>query len=142
MRKWAGVLVMLFAFAPRAMAHPADDEDVFYAPTTHSFVKIEVRDGVRYISSNGLPDHQTGQFPNRSNPGTITSHQYEFQMPAEPVMNEKLTTIGSPGGRLGRGGFLGSPPLLFGVALNGVVFDPTTAEWFRDDPSTGWHIEA
>jgi hypothetical protein len=31
---------------------------------------------------------------------------------------------------------------LFGVALNGVVFDPGTAEFWRDDPSLGWRMEA
>jgi predicted permease len=32
--------------------------------------------------------------------------------------------------------------VLFGVALNGVVFDPGTAEFWRDDPSLGWRMEA
>src|SRR4051812_36631727 len=133
-----GMIVLVIAAA--SSAHPADD-DTLFAPA-HSSISIEIRDGVRYITCNGLPDHETGQFPNRSNPGTITAQHYEFQMPAQPVAKDHLTTIGSPGGRFGRGGPVGSPPLLFGVALNGVVFDPTTAEWFRDDPSTGWHLEA
>ncbi len=133
---------LLSTLTSGAFAHPSDNDELFFAPATKSFVTIEVRDGIRYISSNGLPDHVTGQFPNRSNPGTISPQKDAFQMPAEPVVNEKLTTIGSPGGRMGRGGPVGSPPLLFGVALNGVVFDPTTAEWFKDDPSTGWHLEA
>ncbi len=36
----------------------------------------------------------------------------------------------------------GGAPILFGIALNGVVFDPGTAEWWNDDSSSGWHIEA
>jgi hypothetical protein len=31
---------------------------------------------------------------------------------------------------------------LFGVALNGVVFDPATAEFWNDDPRGGWNMEA
>lgn len=138
--RWISLLVALFLVAP-ANAH-LEDDDTFFAPTTGTQIKIEVRDGIRYITCNGLPNHETGQFPSRTNPGTITAQKYEFKMPAEPVVNDKLTTIGSPGSRMGRGGFVGSPPLLFGVAINGVVFDPTTAEWFNDDPQTGWHIEA
>src|SRR3954452_1435266 len=120
------VAIVCFIAVSSGFAHPADDE-TFFAPAQSS-ITIEVRDGVRYITCNGLPDHQTGQFPNRSNPGTISPQKYDFTMATEPKINEKLTTIGAPGGRLGRGGPVGSPPLLFGVALNGVVFDPTTAE--------------
>ena len=32
--------------------------------------------------------------------------------------------------------------MIIGVALNGVVFDPGTAEFWRDDPSLGWRMEA
>ena len=134
----------LFALmlSPLAFAHPGDDVDAYYAPPT-SEVKIEVRDGIRYITSNGIPDHQTGQFPNRNNPGTIRPQSYSFEMPADPKENDQFTTIGTPGTKFGKKPPPdGHPPLLFGVALNGVVFDPTTAEWFRDDVTTGWHIEA
>ena len=31
---------------------------------------------------------------------------------------------------------------LFGVAVNGVVFDPGAAEWWRDDRTSGWQYEA
>jgi hypothetical protein len=127
--------------APLALAHPNDDVDAFYAPPT-SEIRIEVHDGIRTITSNGIPNHATGQFPNRNNPGTIEPQDYDFQMPSDPKANDQFTTIGSPGSRLGRTRPAGPPPLLFGVALNGVVFDPTTAEWFRDDVATGWHIEA
>jgi hypothetical protein len=147
MMRWmgrAGLMVTLIA-GRAASGHAGHDEGAEAAGDSSapaSEVRIEVRDGVRYISSNGIPDHPTGQFPNRNNPGTIRPQAYEFRMPAEPVANERAVTIGSPGGRRGRRGPVGSPPFLFGVALNGVVFDPTTAEWYRDDPATGWHIEA
>ena len=31
-------------------------------------VSIEVLDGFRYITANGIPDHVTGPFPNRGQP--------------------------------------------------------------------------
>ena len=34
------------------------------------------------------------------------------------------------------------PNHLFGVAINGVVFDPNTAEYWNDDRRSGWMIEA
>jgi hypothetical protein len=49
-------------------------------------------------------------------------------VPVDPKPNGKATDIH-------RGG-------LFGVALNGVVFDPGTAEFWKDDPALGWRMEA
>ena len=85
--------------------------------------KIEVRDGYRYINSNGIPDHPTGQFPNRGNPNTISAQNYHLRVPLAPT----------PGGGQLRG-------YTFGVAINGVVFDPGTAELWNGDMR--WHYEA
>ena len=90
-------------------------------------VSIELRDGYRWITSNGLPDHKAGQFPNRNNPNSISPQEYKFRVALEPKTSEQPREY--------RGA-------LFGVAVNGVVFDPGTAEWWRDDPSLGWHMEA
>jgi hypothetical protein len=93
-----------------------------------SRVTVEVRDGYRHIAANGIPDHKTGRFPGPGNPHTIRPQEYAFKVPAEP----------KPAGQPTRAG----GPVLFGVALNGVVFDPGTAEWWNDDPATGWNYEA
>jgi hypothetical protein len=90
-------------------------------------VTIEVKDGFRVITSNGIPNHETGKFPNRGNPNTIRAQKYQFRVPEKPVKAEKTTK-------------LGHQP--FGVALNGIVFDPGTAEFWKDDPRAGWNIEA
>lgn len=87
-------------------------------------VKIEVNGGFRTVTSNGIPDHPTGRFPNRGNPNRIQPQQYRFRMPLDP----------QPGGRAIRS------PHLFGVALNGVVFDPGTAEFWNNDRR--WNYEA
>ncbi len=97
-------------------------------PLPPSSVSIEVKDGVRTITANGVPNHAHGQFPGRGNPNTIGAQRYVFTMPVAPTQNSKATPIE-------RG-------TLFGVALNGVVFDPGTAEYWKNDPRSGWRIEA
>ena len=90
-----------------------------------SEVHIEVRDGYRFITSNGIPDHPTGQFPNRGNPNVIAPQVYHFRVPLQPQPQPATQTA--------RG-------LLFGVAVNGIVFDPGTAELWNN--SFAWHYEA
>jgi len=78
-------------------------------------VKITVRNGTRYIRANGLPNHGVGKFPNRGNPNRIRAQSYNFKMPARPR----------------KGGAKASRHMIFGVALNGVVLDPGTAEFWN-----------
>src|SRR5258706_3576023 len=89
-------------------------------------VTISVSGGVRVIRSNGIPAHETGQFPNRGNPNTIAPQRYEFRVPAQPKAAERTTP-------------LRMQP--FGVAVNGVVFDPGAAEWWNRDRNSGWQYE-
>jgi hypothetical protein len=101
-------------FVPRAMAGQR--------------VEIDERLGFRFIKADGLPDHATGQFPNRNNPNRITAQVYAFRVPLQPIKAGTPTFY--------------RPSHLFGVALNGVVFDPNTAEFWKNDPRSGWMIEA
>src|SRR5688572_21486461 len=71
----------------------------------------------RYIISNGIPCHP-GQFPNAHNPNTIAPQNYHFRMPLHPDLTGKVLQIGQND---------------FGVALNGVPFDPNTAEYWNHD---------
>ncbi|MEI6233510.1 MAG: YHYH protein [Planctomycetota bacterium] len=86
---------------------------------------IEVRGEYRYITSNGIPDHEPGKFPNPGNPNVISEQKYEFRVPVAPKLGES-------GRRAG--------PMLFGVALNGVPFDPGTAETWNGNFQ--WRFEA
>jgi hypothetical protein len=88
-------------------------------------VEIVVRDGYRFITSNGIPDHATGRFPNRGNPNAISEQQYRFRVPERPQANDQPTDA------RGRS---------FGVAVNGVPFDPGTAEFWNGDRR--WNYEA
>jgi hypothetical protein len=90
-------------------------------------VRIDERDGVRHFEADGIPDHATGQFPNRGNPNRIQSQTYRLRMPLRPVKAGQITLL---------------PRGPFGIALNGVLFDPGTAEFWRNEPRSGWNYDA
>lgn len=96
-------------------------------------VKISDDGQYRYIKSNGIPDHATGQFPNRNNPNAISVQSHNYRVPLNP---------GAPGHAKAKEGVVG-------VALNGVPFEPGTAECYgrsrgERGPMTGcaWREEA
>lgn len=97
------------------------------APPGASEVSITIDGDKRIITSNGLPDHTTGRFPNGDNPNSIRAQHYHFTMPLHPVANSSPTQLG---------------PQPFGVAVNGVLFDPGTAEAWHNDRGSGWHYDA
>ena len=85
------------------------------------------------IRSDGLPDHSTGQFPNRGNPHSIRSQNISVCVTANPRKRNRATQID-------RGAI--------GIGLNGVMFRPEAADFW--DPSsrrgfsrrdTGWRLE-
>ena len=142
---------ILFSLAaPLALAHPghgtsdAQTGDVAEAPgftfavariADESEVTIVVRDGVRTITANGIPDHTPGRFPNRGNPNAISAQRYRYQMPVNPEVADRPSDA------------MGQP---FGIGLNGVPFDPGTAEFWEPGLSLGergrtrgaWNYEA
>lgn len=97
------------------------------SPPAYAEVHITIEGHKRVIVANGLPDHATGRFPNRSNPNSIRAQRYRFEVPLSPVAAAQPRP-------------LGRQP--FGVALNGVPFDPGTAETWKGDRRSGWSYEA
>ncbi len=95
------------------------------APTSNR-VSITVEGAYRVIHANGLPDHTPGRFPNPGNPNVIAPQNYNFRIPLDPEVAEKPTRFA-----------LG----IFGIAINGVVFDPGANEWWDNDPRSGWQYE-
>jgi hypothetical protein len=81
----------------------------------------------RIIESNGIPEHEVGRFPGRGNPNSIAPQRYHFEVPLHPKIADKVT-------------LMQMQP--FGIAVNGLVFDPGTAEFWHNDRSSGWHYEA
>jgi hypothetical protein len=122
------VAVVALGFTGSLFAHEGDHEP----DSNRSHASIKIEGEKRIIEANGLPDHQPGQFPNRGNPNSISEQHYHFELPTKP------RPLSEP------------QPLrryLFGVALNGVVFDPGTAEvWLPGDkivsrPGPGTRME-
>ena len=126
------LLVWLLPLAkPVAFAHPGHDENSLLllaqaSPSAPSSarssaganrVAITIEGDYRVIHANGLPDHSAGRFPNRGNPNRIAAQNYNFRVRLHPQTNAQPTQL-----RM-------SP---FGVAVNGVVFDPGAAEWWDD----------
>lgn len=82
------------------------------------------------VRTNSLPDHTVGRFPNRSNPNRIAAIARTYQIPAA---SQAAARVGAKA--LSKRSY-------FGVALNGVPFDPGTAEVWQGNPRSGWHYEA
>lgn len=93
--------------------------------TTGTEVTVTVENGIRTIVSNGLPNHQTGVFPNAGNPNTITERTLSYQFPTEPSFS-------------GNAAFAQTP----GVAVNGVSFEPGTGESVSCGSGENYRIEA
>ena len=87
----------------------------------------------RCVTSDGLPNHSTGQFPTSGNPHRITRQTIRYCMPLNPV---KGSTPQDQRGSIG-------------VAINGVTIRPGTADWWDSssrrghsrDRSSGWNLE-
>jgi hypothetical protein len=89
-------------------------------------IAITVEGAHRFVRSNGIPNHETGRFPNRGNPNAVRSQSFTFRMAAHPVAASRPTPSG---------------PAFFGVALNGVPFEAGTAEFWKRDCRSGWNYE-
>ena len=50
-------------------------------------VKIYEKDGFRVVESNGIPDHETGTFPNHGNPNRISEQKYNYKIPLNPTVS-------------------------------------------------------
>jgi len=122
-----GILTLLILATVVAVGHRFHQSELSAEQLPPNQVKIEIEGDVRLIQSNGVPDHKPGTFPNRHNPNSISAQRYQFRMPAEPRKDRPAAALGMN---------------LFGVALNGVPFDPGAAEYWNRDRNSGWQYEA
>ncbi len=88
---------------------------------------FEVSGNKRIVKSNAIPDHRVGTFPNSGNPNRISPQNQNFQMPLEGERASRTTSV------QGR---------IFGIGLNGVVFDPFAGEFWQGNPRSGWNYDA
>lgn len=85
------------------------------------------------MASDGLPDHETGTFPNRGNPPAIEAQDIAVCVPSEPEKGSVARELN-----------------VTGIARNGILIRPGTAHYydassprgFSRDASSGWNLEA
>lgn len=137
------VVLTLVAWAqpPFARRHRANKTKTLQLVTANQNLpdknrcQVENSADTRTIRSNGIPDHEVGRFPNRGNPHSIRRQNYQFRLSGTPQAAEQITPIHLQDR-------LGPPNLPFGVAVNGILFDPGTAEYWNGDRSADWNYEA
>lgn len=95
---------------------------------------IEIRGDMTCISSNGAPNHDMGEFPNRANPNAFQQQDLTFCFPSTPSLANSVT----------------SDLMTVGVSVTGIPIRPYTAGYydpngrrgFSQDPSSGWRQQA
>ncbi len=92
-------------------------------------VSIRIDGDQRIITTNTLPNHPIGEFPNPNNPNALRSLDREIRIPLHPQRAQRPTRAAPE----------------FGVALNGVIFDSGTGEFWTPSGERGfsaWNYDA
>ena len=79
----------------------------------------------RIMVTNALPNHETGHFPRKGNPNTISAQNKRYEIPLHPVFTGEVRWARETG-----------------VALNGVKFEPETAEVVVCESGENYRVEA
>lgn len=95
-------------------------------------VQIDHEHGHRHVHSNAIPQHPVGRFPNRGNPNSISEQRYDLNLPLDPQIADRITPLIPQRGR---------PLHVFGIAVNGVAFEPGAGEFWQGHPRSGWTYE-
>lgn len=110
-------LLLLVATASCLFAATTFSKDAAAPANRYGFrpnVKLSVDGDTLVVKSDGIPDHTTGDFPNRNNPNTIRKQDYTFRIPLHPRRADRVSPL---------------PMGPIGVAVNGVPFyNPYNAE--------------
>lgn len=108
-------------------------------PTQTNKVSEIIKGKYRIITSNAIPNHKVGAFPNAGNPNTISEQNKKYEIVVNPKKAKEMTSVSADG--FGKG----FPAYEFGVALNGVKLEPTAAEFFGGrgrNMNSEWAFEA
>lgn len=137
MQKFTLTFLGIILFVRLSTAQDCNSADVWNVENDNAYC-FEVNSNVRHIYANNYPDHSDDynqpQF-------TVTAQDYEYYMCAYPVESSDYTplyeeTETSVGCEYN---------YKFGVAINGVRYDPSSAVTFvKSDGSNNidWHVEA
>lgn len=93
--------------------------------TYGTITNVTIENGVRKMVTNALPNHETGEFPRKGNPNTVSAQSRSYTFPVNPKYTGKAKWIRETG-----------------VALNGVKFEPGTAEVVKCDTGENYRVEA
>lgn len=88
-------------------------------------ITVAVEGETRTIQANALPDHETGAFPNDGNPNAISAQDRSYEYSTEPTFVGNEVELRTPG-----------------VAVNGVKFEPGTAETVTCESGETYRVEA
>ncbi|MEP5340419.1 MAG: YHYH protein [Algibacter sp.] len=86
---------------------------------------VTIKGDKRIMITNSLPDHKTGEFPRKGNPNTISAQNKTYSFPLHPKYTGESRWVREPG-----------------IALNGVKFEPGTAEVVKCDTGENYRVEA
>src|SRR4051812_27348262 len=78
----------------RSFAAPAEKEDARQPKSSNPFhdnVKVTFSETHIIVESDGIPNHETGKFPNADNPNRIIKQEYRFYIPLKPQVADKPT---------------------------------------------------
>ncbi|MGY5353837.1 YHYH protein [Wenyingzhuangia sp. IMCC45467] len=86
---------------------------------------VTIKEDKRIMVTNSLPNHVTGEFPRKGNPNTISAQNKTYEFPVSPKWVGKPQWVREPG-----------------IALNGVKFEPGTAEVVVCETGENYRVEA
>ena len=86
---------------------------------------VTVSGDTRTMVTNALPNHETGTFPNPGNPNTISEQNKTYTFPVNPKYTGIAQWIREPG-----------------IAINGIKFEPGTAEIVACETGENYRVEA
>ncbi|WP_428642464.1 YHYH protein [Roseibium sp.] len=112
---------------PAEHSHLSDEFWNLFLPEAEASADITVDGNTRHIQGNGYPVKPPGRFPNRNNPHRISKKNYNLKVPLVPRKTGRATNAHGS---------------VFGIAVNGVVMDPGTAEFWQNNRRSGWNYEA
>ena len=95
-------------------------DDTYGTKTT-----VTIIGDTRSMVTNAMPNHKTGAFPNQGNPNTISAQNKSYTFPLNPKYTGKAQWVREPG-----------------IALNGIKFEPGTAEVVECDTGENYRVEA
>ena len=119
-------------------AYSVDEFNASASVNTNSTASWSCSSTARTLAANGIPDHDTGTFPNPDNPNTISAQTVSASFTLTPTLSTTATQLGGPAG-------------VIAFVLNGVKMDPGTGGSCNDagddcplGPGGGgsWRIEA